>query len=143
MSLQVAEWRSGDHARTNGNYGLVRSIVDGVAWVEFTDGKYEYNARIPLERLEKVDPAVVAALNVMKREAEQHGGTIAEAPCRACGALVHGHVVTDSGEPCTLSGPGVPAHLYVAAFVRECNCDVPRRDIERDLIVEAAQQEAA
>lgn len=102
---------------------------------------YQYNARIPLERLHKIEASVVAARDALRKEADLSGGVVVEAGCRLCEAPAYGHVVTDQGEPESSGGPGVPAVLYVAGFVRSCNCDAPRSEIERDLIVAVATED--
>lgn len=139
---EVPEWRSGDEARVRGvgAEGIVRSVVDGSAWVEIQHGSAEYNAFIKLERMDKIDPSVAAARNALRANAGEFGGSVVVAECRACYAPAWGHVVTDPGEPETSNGPGVPAQMYVAGYVRSCNCDVQKSDIERDLIVAAATE---
>ena len=141
---QVTEWRSGQSARVKlhtkeyeGAVGRIRAVVDGAAWMEFQQGNAEFNARIPLEKLVPMDGAAAAAREVMQREANKFGGVVVDVECTSCGGTISGHVVTDPGEPAG-SSPAVPAHLYVAQFVRNCNCSVPRSEIERDLIVAAA-----
>jgi hypothetical protein len=149
VGTHIPEWRSGEPARVllrvknDGEYetasGIVTKVADETAWVEFEHKGTEFNSRIPLHRLFRPESAFAGAKAALQRDADQFGGQLVEVECRQCTKPVAGHVLTDPGERASDSGPYVGAYLYVAGFVRDCNCNVERSDIERDLIVTAAR----
>lgn len=91
-------------------------------------------SRTPAGQHAAPDYAVIAARAALQREANAVGGSVVESACSLCGAAIHGHVMVDSGEPRTMHAPGIPAHLYVVGFVRNCNCNEPLALIESGLI---------
>jgi hypothetical protein len=90
-----------------------------------------------------IGSALVAGITQLRHEVSVSGGWFVMADCRMCGKAAFGRVVIDDGRDRSEHAPAIPRHLYVTGYVRGCNCNVGREQVEAGLVAGVFEDEVA